>query len=91
MGTLYYVVCHDCKIFRDLDKYMGGAGNIPQTREEMLEYSEKEIEKRSFRYALLVSFLVDHAAHNCELMNENDMYSLENNHEFKQEAIKFWK
>jgi len=91
MGTLYYVACYDCKVFRDLDKHMGGAGNTPHTRKEMLEYCEKEIEKRSYRYALLVSFLIDHAAHNCELVNEDNMYDLETSQGFKQEAINFWK
>jgi len=90
MGTLYYVVCHDCKIFRDLDKYMGCAGITPHTRKEMIEYSEQEIEKRSFRYALLISFLIDHSSHNCSLANEHEVFDLENGHGFKKETIKFW-
>ena len=71
MGTQYYVACMDCKIIRDLDKHMGGCEFYPYDRESAIEYCE-DVKDLSFRYGLLVSFLLEHSEHRCKFFNEHD-------------------
>ena len=72
MGTTYSVACLDCKIYRDLDKHMGFANKKIFTRKDALDFSETEIKKNPFRYGLLVSFLLEHIAHNCKFYSEHE-------------------
>lgn len=68
MGTLYYVVCDDCKVARDLDKFYD-LNRDPQNRAQMLKESE---DVGRFRAALLVTFMGKHMGHNCRVLSETD-------------------
>ena len=69
MGTLYYVGCHDCKVFRDLDKFYTMLTPV-ENRADALVFAG-DIKKDSFRAGLLVSFLWKHRGHNCTVFNEH--------------------
>lgn len=70
MGTIYFVGCRDCNVYRDLDKFysMENAG----TRKECQRIAEQIEKVDSFRAALLVSFLWTHEGHNCTAFNEHN-------------------
>ena len=69
MGTIYYIGCRDCGVFRDLDKaYFLTSAN---SRKEVLACAE-EVKKESFRSALIVSFMSEHRGHDCVLFDEHD-------------------
>jgi len=70
MGTLYYVGCYDCNVFRDLDKFYDLLWEI-DNREEAIELAAK-LEHGSFRAALLVSFMGKHMGHKCAVFSEHD-------------------
>lgn len=89
MGTVYQIGCHTCGIYRSLDKFMSGAQNTPKSRADAITYTNEEILNHSFRYTLLVSFLLDHASHNCEFfssLSEEDRF-----YRLKKEPVDFWK
>ena len=69
MGAIYKIACKDCKVVRDLDKlHLESVHN----REEALAYSASLVEKpQLFREALLMSFMGDHANHECVLFNDS--------------------
>ena len=69
MGTLYYVGCFDCGVFRDLNKFYT-IGHPVETREDALEMSER-MSKDSFRASLLASFLWKHKGHSCTVFDEH--------------------
>lgn len=68
MGTTYSILCHDCKVDRDLDK-LNGFYPV-ETREEALEASE-DIDE--FRAVLIVSFVLAHNNHRIEILSEHDL------------------
>lgn len=68
MGTIYSVACRDCRVVRNLDKFY--TLREAKSRAEALEM-RKDIEKDSFRAALLVSFMWEHSGHNCTVFNEH--------------------
>jgi hypothetical protein len=69
MGTIYSVACTNCKVTRDLDKFYNHGVGV-RDRADALEHAE-EIEKNSFRPALLVSFMAKHAGHECVFFDEH--------------------
>jgi len=90
MGTIYYVGCRDCNVFRDLDKFQAMSSGV-DTREKAIEYATK-IKKDSFRCGLLVSFLADHMGHSCVVFTDrNELIWGEFIDEgAKQESDEFW-
>lgn len=68
MGVIYSVACKTCKVTRDLDKYY--EARSVDSRDDALKLTD-ELSKKSFRTALLVSFMVDHAEHDCVFFNEH--------------------
>lgn len=69
MGTVYYAVCHDCKKYRDLDKF-GVANRIIRSREEALD-SCNMWGNKDFHSVLLATFMMEHTGHNCTMFNEH--------------------
>ena len=95
MGTIYSVSCRDCKVTRDLDKFYSMIA--VETRDKAIELADRIKEFDSFRAALLVSFMWEHAGHNCTVFNEHDddlsqqcdpFYREENGF---REDLNFWK
>ena len=92
MGTISYVACKTCKVYRDLDKFYG----IPEvdTRKEALEYAER-LKEDSFRAALLVTFMREHAEHDCVFFTEHAgiyediSYGTERS-EWREQSNQFW-
>ena len=69
MGTLYYVGCYDCEVYRDLDKFYTML-ELVENRGDALKFGE-QIKKDSFRAGLLVSFMWKHRGHNCTVFSEH--------------------
>ena len=69
MGVDYYVVCDDCKVRRDLDKFYAMVMQRVDTRKKALSY-QTEIRKEAFRAGLLVSFLGKHIGHKCRVIDD---------------------
>ena len=93
MGTLYYVGCYDCMVFRDLDKYYMLC-DIVETRDEALELSEKLGKHKGyqFRTALLLSFMGKHSGHKCTVFTEHDSvyYDFDPDYDDKNIDHDFW-
>ena len=72
MGTCYYVICRDCKVVRDLDKFY--ALRSIATRGEALTLSKhlQDSGADSFRAALLISFMWEHTGHSCTVVDEHN-------------------
>jgi len=68
MGTVYFVGCYDCKVYRDIDKFYRLVYEV-ENREQALDFAD-EIKADSFRAGLLVSFMGKHMKHNCVVFNE---------------------
>ena len=69
MGTIFYVGCRDCKVYRDLGKFYT-AHTKCDNRKEAIGFSVDIEKKDSFRAALLISFMAQHEGHNCTFFNE---------------------
>lgn len=67
MATIYFVVCKQCKVARDLDKFHGNGSGV-NTRAEAVSFSQ---ELDTFKSALLVSFMAKHRGHDCVFVNEH--------------------
>jgi hypothetical protein len=70
MGVIYTVLCRDCRVFQDLDKFY--ACDMPiHDRADALELA-KRFEKPgiAFRAALLASFMGEHMNHNCTMFTD---------------------
>lgn len=67
MGVIYSVACKDCKITRDLDKFY--EAREVDDRKDALKFAD-ELKDKSFRAALLVSFMVTHTGHDCVFFKE---------------------
>ena len=68
MGTCYYVICRDCKVSRDLDKFYSMLQMVHNRCEALALASDMKGD--SFRSALLASFLYEHRGHNCTICSE---------------------
>ena len=86
MGVIYEVVCKQCKVKRDLDKFYTVLGN-PQDREEALAFCER-IEGDSFRAGLLVGFMGEHMGHECVILSDSNWNS---EYEDYEEDTNFWR
>ena len=93
MGTIYYVGCRDCNVYRDLDKFYALRPGV-NSRAKALSLCEEIKGSQSFRAALLVSFMADHLGHNCTTFSEHNAdvceefdpdYTWEN-----KESKRFW-
>lgn len=92
MGVCYYVVCHDCKVCRDLDKYyaMLRDEDADGSREGMLKYAADEIvHGNSFRAALLVTFMGKHIGHKCTVVHEDFAYDMMNDEGYAED-FDYW-
>lgn len=72
MGTIYYVACKKCKVVRDLDKFYN-TGDYVENRNDAISHA-KDIQRNSFRPALLVSFMAKHMGHECVFFNEHSEF-----------------
>jgi len=91
MGTIYYVGCKDCMIYRCLDKFYNMDCCDIKNRQDALEFS-KTIEEDSFRAGLLVSFMAKHMGHHCVAFNDGmDDVWLNFIEHGKKEDGEFWK
>ena len=89
MGTIMFAVCHDCKEYRDLDKYYTAFYEVTN-REEALKFSES-IEKRSFGSALALSFFVKHRGHSCTINSEHAaMWDSEVGDSYHEDKPDYW-
>lgn len=70
MGLEYFVVCDDCKVIRDLDKFYTMLTTVT-TREDALEY-RADIREDAFPAGLLVSFMGTHISHACRIVRHCD-------------------
>lgn len=68
MGVIYAVVCRDCQVQRNLDKFRLIL-SVAKSRGDALGLA-KEVEGDSFRAALLVSFMGEHLGHNCTVVSD---------------------
>lgn len=71
MGTIYYVGCLDCGIYRDLYEGVSGCLLSVKERHDAMIYREI-VYNNAFCYGLLVSFLLEHAEHRCKFFSEHD-------------------
>ena len=88
MGTCYDIICHTCKVRRDLDKcYSMGYFSDRRTRKEMLEGMNEHGEEALNRLnvALLVGFMGDHMYHHVQVVHEDNLGDAE-----EYEAEDFW-
>lgn len=90
MGTLYFVACDKCKVYRDLDKFYTMSNGPINTRSELEKFSE-EIKKDSFRSAILISFMWKHESHNCFIVYEHSARCEELYESFTEVDEHFWK
>ena len=70
MGTLYYVGCYDCMVYRDLDKFydlLWDVSNRDEAKKLAIVFGINP-----FRAALLVSFMGKHMGHKCTVFSEHD-------------------
>jgi len=74
MGTQFYAVCLDCKVYRDVDKHMAFCQWKIKNRQAALKFAD-DVANESFRSGLLLSFLLDHAAHRCNFISEHEFDS----------------
>ena len=88
MGTLYYVGCYDCMVYRDLDKYYTLFDTV-ETRADALELRN---ELDTFRATLLVSFMGKHSGHKCTVFSEHDSayYDFDPDYDDKNVDHDFW-
>ena len=88
MGIIYNIVCHECKVYRYLDKL--SPVNI-KTRNDAVEYTNNKI---NIREALLVSFMQEHLGHECVLLNDMDneesFFEIENDYEEDSQTSVVW-
>lgn len=66
MGVIVEVLCHTCKVRRDLDKFYD-CMSILTTRDEAIAKSEDIVAAGSFKAGLLATFMYEHRGHNCTL------------------------
>jgi hypothetical protein len=76
MGVLYFAVCRDCKVYRDLDKFYTMSCSDVETRDDAIKFAD-EIKQDSFRAGLLVSFMYKHREHNCCVVQEQEPLTFE--------------
>ena len=70
MGTISSIACRQCRVTRDLDKFY--MGDSVKNRDDALKLAETmEVKGQAFRAALVVSFMVEHAGHDCVYFHEN--------------------
>ena len=69
MSVCYHVVCDDCKVKRDLDKFYAMVAPKVTTRRKALNY-QTEVRKEAFRAGLLVSFMGQHIGHKCRVVDD---------------------
>ena len=69
MGVSYSIVCTECKVSRDLDKFYS-AYEI-KTRDQAMRY-RVDLQQDLFRVGLLVSFMAEHKDHKCVFLNDYD-------------------
>ena len=69
MGMCFSVVCDDCKIIRDLDKF-GQLNDRPEDRKEALRIAKEKGAFNAFRAELLVSFMGEHRGHCCRVFDD---------------------
>jgi|LUML01.1.fsa_nt_gb hypothetical protein len=72
MGLNTRVVCHDCKIQRDLDKFYGMFVKV-EDRDAAIAVGENIREHHSFRAGLLCTFMWEHKGHNCSVYDDSDV------------------
>ena len=90
MGTLYYVGCYDCMVYRDLDKFSDSLREV-NNHKEAKEFATK-LERGAFRAALLVSFMGKHKGHKCTVFSEHDFeyYDFDPDYDDKNVDYDFW-
>lgn len=88
MGTLYYVGCYDCMVYRDLDKFYDFCASA-EDRAEAMELADNLV---TFRAALLVSFMGKHMGHKCTVFSEHDSAYYDFDPDFDEKNIDhdFW-
>ena len=66
MGTLYYVGCYDCMVFRDLDKFYMLSDDV-ETHADAVKLGDDLDGHQGyiFRATLLISFMGKHSGHKC--------------------------
>jgi hypothetical protein len=82
MGVIYSVLCKQCRVYQDLDKFY--ALHTPvRDRSEALAFSER-VEKEpgtAFRSALLVAFMGEHMGHDCTVVSDADEHDATDGYE----------
>lgn len=69
MGTIFYIYCKDCDVYRDLDKF--SALCQCSGRKDLRSWMKRE-PAVNIRERLLTEFVVKHKCHNIVFFDEND-------------------
>lgn len=69
MGTCYTILCHTCKVQRDLDKF-GSITTVCKTRADMLSFADTLEQTDSFRAALALTFFMAHRGHDVKVLDD---------------------
>ena len=92
MGTVFYVGCYDCMVYRDLDKFYALLQDV-NNHQEAIGLAEK-LQEGAFKAALLVSFMGKHTGHKCTVFSEHDSayYDFDPDHDYddKNADYDFW-
>ncbi len=96
MGTMNYVACGKCMLYREIGKTGMSAYYPIRDRQGALDLSYDIEDDRSFATGLAVSFLAEHAAHKCFFFSDIDMDVKYDNPEsiynfLEKEKNDFWK
>lgn len=72
MGLITYVACKTCKVQRDLDKFYLTCYpcETPEDANAMASMLREDKHGHTFRAALLIGFMKDHAGHDVTLYTE---------------------
>lgn len=86
MANITYVVCHDCKIKRDLDKFYIKDHIVSDVESAKLMAGKLYYnQRRSYQSALLISFMKTHQGHNCTFSDDSTGWCMK-----YQDDIDYW-
>ena len=82
MSTEYFCVCHDCRVYAELNKLVlpGGPAEMPSFNDfvaEELSCPHYSRSHRLYNFVKLAYFVVSHPGHRLEIMDDNRFCELD--------------